>query len=266
MSKKIITIVAALAVVLASSFVFSGDSAACDGEKSASAKTTDAKASCCSAAAAKTASAKKAASGKVASTKTSKASCSASAAKTASASGCTKDTAANASVKTASTGSCCSSAASAKTASAAGCDKNASAASVAGHSGCDKSASAAHASANGCDKSNAASVASNDCKAKNAEFTAKEKAALLEVVDALPYRDAKRLVLAGSMECGKCSYKAVDHCAPLFKTADGKVYPLMNTELVKKMRNGEASEYEVSTRVRNLDGIKYLEVKAFKAL
>jgi len=68
------------------------------------------------------------------------------------------------------------------------------------------------------------------------------------------------------MECGRCTYHKTASCTPLFKTADGKVYPLMDNRMCNKMENLHASTYRVTSRVTVSNGIKYLDVKAFQAL
>jgi len=93
-----------------------------------------------------------------------------------------------------------------------------------------------------------------------------DHAALKGIVDELPFREAKRLVVAGSLECGKCNYKVVSTCAPLVKTADGKVYPLLQNDLVHDMRQNKDGEYKMTTNVRKIEGISYLEVKAYTSI
>ena len=83
-----------------------------------------------------------------------------------------------------------------------------------------------------------------------------------EIVDELPYREAKRVVLTGSVACGKCSYNLTESCAPLLKTSDGKVYPLIKSDFVKQMRHSSAAEFKVSSRVRKMGGLSYLDIQA----
>jgi len=126
---------------------------------------------------------------------------------------------------------------------------------------CSKSAVASGCCASG--KSAVAGYTKTGDEKQNDEERA---AALKKVVDELPYRESARIVVAGNMECGHCSYHATASCAPLFKTADGKVYPLAPGNLVDKM-NGERGEgFEVTARVRKMDGIKYLDVLTFEQL
>jgi len=176
-------------------------------------------------------------------TASAKSSCSKSATTTAS-SGCSKSTA-----TTASAG--CNK--SATTTASAGCCKASGKAAVAGYT---KKASAS------CSKSAGATASAACCKAEKA---AAKIAALRGIVDELPYRESKRLVVTGSVACGKCSYHLTESCAPLLKTTDGKVYPLIKSDFVKQMRNSSAAEFKVSSRVRKMGGLSYLDIQAIEA-
>ena len=174
----------------------------------------------------------------------------------------------------------CDKEAQASAASASTCSKSASAASVASSS-CCMGASASVASSSGCTRS--ASYASASCcdgkaavagytktgdkKACSKETAEEHAAAIAKITDEIPYRADKRLVLTGTMQCGQCSYEATASCAPLLKTVDGKVYPLAPGQILTKMKKTEAADgFEVTTRVKKIDGVKYLDVVAFKAL
>jgi hypothetical protein len=258
MSKKIMAIGTAIAFAFALAVVATGDEAAvaCDKKE---AKTTTASSKSCtkSASAAKVAStesasssccAAKTASAKVASSKCTR---SASAAKVAS-SGCSKSTAALA--------SSCDKSASARTASS--CDKSASARTA---SSCNKAAGAKLAS--GCCAGKAAVAGySKEGKAKAKETPEEHAAALKAVVDEVPAYESRRVVVTGTMACGHCSLEATATCAPLLKTTDGKVYPLAPSQMVKNMRHSDAAQFHVTSRVKNLYGVKYLDVQAFDTL
>jgi hypothetical protein len=83
----------------------------------------------------------------------------------------------------------------------------------------------------------------------------------------MPYRTGTRLVLTGTALCGMCNLKTTEACTPVFQTADGKIYPLMKNDYVKKMRNTKTDNgFEIVTRVRRVDGVKYLEVEVLKTL
>lgn len=163
----------------------------------------------------------------------------------------------NATAKTASTG--CDKSAATKTASTRKCSKSAAAKTASTR--CGKPAAAASECCPG-----GKAVAARYCRDEKRKARAEHAAALREITDDLPYRENRRLVLTGEMECGYCNYKATGKCAPLLKTADGKVYPLVHDATVDRMHDIHASQYEVSTRVKKTSGVKYLEVQVFKAL
>jgi hypothetical protein len=136
-----------------------------------------------------------------------------------------------------------------------GCNKSANAS--AGHAGCDKSAAAAAGCCGG--KSASAAGAKGECS------TAKT-ASLKGVVDEMPYRENKRVVLAGSYACGHCSLEKTAECSPMLKTADGKVYPLLRNTHATAMRAAEGKNLEVSGTVKKVDGVKFLDVKSYKVI
>ena len=156
----------------------------------------------------------------------------------------------NGTTVTAGSGSCCE-AKSASAANAGGsCDKSAAVQTAGGTTSCDAAAKTAHAktagSAESCEKSTQTAAAS---------------------VDAIPYREDKRVVLTGTYECGHCGIGATAECSPMFKTADGKVYPLWNSDRVANLRDDKAAKnVEIATVVKKVDGVKYLDVKSFKTL
>jgi hypothetical protein len=86
-------------------------------------------------------------------------------------------------------------------------------------------------------------------------------------VDEVPYREDKRVVLTGAYACGHCTVGISAECAPMFKTADGKVYPLWNSDRVKDLRGSDATNgVEIATVVKKVDGVKYLDIKSYKVL
>ena len=142
---------------------------------------------------------------------------------------------------------------------------------------CCKKGSAAAASMEigtvACDKGAAAKTAgtSKSCgsavETAGAEGCSKSTQTAAAAVDAVPYRENKRLVLTGTYACGHCGIGATEECSPMFKTADGKVYPLLDSERVSHLRDDNASKsVEISTIVKKIDGVKYLDVKSYKAL
>jgi len=164
---------------------------------------------------------------------------------------------------TASVNGGCTREASAHTASAAmGCDKSAAAAAGT----CTKSAATA-AGGDACCKTGAVKTAAagEGCKAVCDE--AKTASAFKDAVDDIPYRENKRLVLSGAYVCGHCNLKVTEGCSPMFKTADGKIYPLIKNPEAMELRAADSGNgVEIATSVKKLDGIKYLEVKSYKSL
>ncbi len=150
----------------------------------------------------------------------------------------------NGSTVAAGSGSCCESKSAGAAAGATSCDKAAAMHTAgAGHS-CDAAAKTAGMS--GCDKSMQTAAAA---------------------VDAIPYREDKRLVLTGVYECGHCEVGVSEECTPMFKTADGKIYPLWNSNRVSALRNDKTTKnVEIATVVKKVDGVKYLDVKSYKTL
>ena len=154
--------------------------------------------------------------------------CTRDAAMSASASGCTKSTATTASMK-----SECESA-------------HAAGAMAAGAGSCCESKSVKTAAIEGCDA---------------------ETASAKHAVDTLPYSENRRVVLAGTYECGHCALNLTEDCSPMLKTADGKIYPLMDNARVEAMRAAKCENgVEVSGLVRKISGVKVIEVKSYRAL
>ena len=140
------------------------------------------------------------------------------------------------------------------------CCESKSAGAAAGASTCDKAA-AMHTAGAGksCDATAKTAGTAGQC-----EKSTKTAAA---AVDAIPYREDKRLVLTGMYECGHCELGATADCSPMFKTADGKVYPLWNSDRVSALRNDKTTKnVEIATVVKKVDGVKYLDVKSYKTL
>ncbi len=134
-------------------------------------------------------------------------------------------------------------------------------AAAAGSPACNKSAAMKAAAGSPCCASKTAGAAGARCE------KSLQSASLQGVVDEIPYRESKRLVLAGTYACGHCSLHLTEACAPMFKTADGKVYPLMKDNRSADLRKaGATNGVQLSAQVRNINGVKYLEVKSFKTL
>ena len=178
---------------------------------------------------------------------------------------------------TASMNSGCARSASVQTA-AAGCDKSANTAVAAGSS-CAKGTAVAAGSS--CEKGTAVAAGGDACCKSGTATAAGSKEACKEVCDEtktataikagtvneLPYRENKRVVLTGAYVCGHCTLHVTDGCSPMFKTADGKVYPLIKNNESSSLRKADTGKgVEIASSVKKIDGVKYLEVKSYKAL
>jgi len=151
----------------------------------------------------------------------------------------------SATTTTAGGGSCCDSKSAGAAQAAGSCDKSAAVHTAGAGKSCDAAAKTAGTSAS-CDKSTQTAAAA---------------------VDVVPYREDKRLVLTGTYECGHCGVGATAECSPMFKTADGKVYPLWNSDRVANLRSDKAAKnVEIATVVKKVDGVKYLDLKSYKVL
>jgi hypothetical protein len=131
---------------------------------------------------------------------------------------------------------------------------------TAGSASCCESKSAAAMAGGSCDKSAAAAKSAGLSHCDQSTQTA-------AVVTDLPYREDKRVVLTGTYECGHCGIGATADCTPMFKTADGKVYRLWDSNRVADLRdNNSAKTVEIATVVKKVEGVKYLDVKSYKLL
>jgi len=190
---------------------------------------------------------------------------------------------------------CCKEAVSAALASysakIAACSKSASATTAGSYSCSRKSASAASADvakSECCKKSVAAfdaavaeyttTVASAySCSSKSADAKAAgtktagsyscSKSASTASLAAITYDVGKKVELTGSVACGHCDLEYTEACQAVFKTASGKAYLIVESELVEKMRKESSDNgYKIVTRVRDQDGKKILEVEKISAL
>jgi hypothetical protein len=109
-----------------------------------------------------------------------------------------------------------------------------------------------------CDKAKAC------CKTAATAMKAKHIAALKAVVTELPHHESKRLVFKGQYVCGKCQLQKFEKCQAMFKTVDGELYPLVSNGKVKKMKRMKSSDgFQITTRVKRIDGVKHLQVINF---
>jgi len=124
------------------------------------------------------------------------------------------------------------------------------------------------ASAKGCKAScRGCGAAGACCKTAAAKMRAKHISEIKSAVTELPYHESKRLVLSGQVLCGKCQLNKFETCQTLLKTNDGKLYPLLSNNKVHKLRMTESNNgFEITARVKRLDGIKYLEVISFNEM
>ena len=196
-------------------------------------------------------------------------------------SGCTK----SAAVQTAGASACTKSAT--KTAGADGCLPSMLAALPAGTGDCCKQAvtTAYNAYVANCTKSTTTTAStqlavvrpasSASCYAAKTAATTTAgsysctKASATKVVYAtIDVREGKRVELTVNWECSKCALKISDKCSTLFQTADGKFYRILDNNLVKDMRKSVKSDKDLKivTRVRKVDGVKYLELDAFEVV
>jgi hypothetical protein len=136
-------------------------------------------------------------------------------------------------------------------------------------------AGAAAAAASGCCKEGAqasAAMAGGDGCAKSAAAGSKEAceqaktASLKGVVDEMPYRESKKVVLTGAYACGHCQLHKTEECSPMLKTADGKVYPMLQSNQVAEIKAAKAASIQVTGVVKKVDGVKFIDVKSYKAI
>jgi hypothetical protein len=87
-------------------------------------------------------------------------------------------------------------------------------------------------------------------------------------IESIGDREGKTVVLAGRYVCGTCELGVggEDECQPAFRTKDGKNYLLSKNNLSDRLRaDAREKDVEIVSRVKKLDGVKYLEVEAIRA-
>jgi hypothetical protein len=129
------------------------------------------------------------------------------------------------------------------------------------HAGCG-SATMAMAGGEGCGAkaTNASAHGEESCCA------ATKTASLKGLVDEMPYKENKKVTLAGAYACGHCTLAKTEDCSPMFKTADGKIYPLFKNARSSALKDMEGKNIQISGSVKKVDGVKYLEVKSYKVV
>ena len=128
--------------------------------------------------------------------------------------------------------------------------------------GSDAAAKTAMAGGAGCSGEKSASTAMHEDKCCAANKTASLKG----LVDEMPYKENKRVTLAGSYACGHCTLQKTEDCSPMLKTADGKIYPLLENARASELKDIEGKNVEVSGTVKKVEGVKFLQVKSYKVL
>jgi len=107
-----------------------------------------------------------------------------------------------------------------------------------------------------------------DCGTTSAGTCAKPcgpKAAKTAGIESINEREGERIVLAGHYACGYCDLGVSDSCQPGFQTKDGKNYLLVRNNLSKELKTAARDkDVEIVTRVKKLDGVKYLEVEVVR--
>lgn len=170
----------------------------------------------------------------------------------------------------------CSAHMSAQQASASGCPYAAKQAGIQTAEVKGQAAGTTVASNNGCGSATMAMAGGEGCGAhatktaaahgEDACCAAGKTASLKGLVDEMPYKENKKVNLAGSYACGHCTLAKTEDCSPMFKTADGKVYPLFKNSRSSALKELEGKNIQVSGSVKKVDGVKYLEVKSYKVL
>jgi hypothetical protein len=88
------------------------------------------------------------------------------------------------------------------------------------------------------------------------------KAAKTASIESVNEREGARVVLVGHYACGHCDLGLDGGCQPAFQTKDGKNYLLSRNNLSNELKAAARDkDVEIVTRVKKLDGAKYLEVE-----
>lgn len=156
----------------------------------------------------------------------------------------------------------CASKMSAQQASASGCPYAAKQAGIQTADAKGASATMAMAGGEGC----GAHAEKTAAHGEESCCAATKTASLKGLVDEMPYKENKKVTLAGSYACGHCTLAKTEDCSPMFKTADGKVYPLFKNSRSSALKDMEGKNIQVSGSVKKVDGVKYLEVKSYKVV
>jgi hypothetical protein len=139
-------------------------------------------------------------------------------------------------------------------------------------SACTKSTKTAGVSKS-CPYSATVAGGGKDCSVKDCSMSAAacakacgEKNVKTANIESVNEREGKQIVLAGHYVCGHCELGVAGACQPAFQTKDGKNYLLVKNNLSRELRSkAQDANVEIVTRVKRLDGTKYLEVEAIRS-
>jgi hypothetical protein len=158
------------------------------------------------------------------------------------------------SAMTAKTASGCPASSCTRTAQASSCPAGASA-KTAGTAGECPALKGSSASGKGCPAASSASC-STPCGPKAAKTAS---------IEEIGKSEGSRIVLVGHYACARCELGVSEGCQPAFQTKDGKNYLLVKNNLSDELRTAARDkDVEVVTRVKKLDGTKYLEVEVVR--
>ena len=129
-----------------------------------------------------------------------------------------------------------------------GCSSSSNAAAVAGSGSCSSS------------KVSAAMVAGGSSCSKSA----KTAALVYASIDA---DEGGELVVTGDAACAHCDFHASDACSALIHTADGKIYRAVDNDRYHELKKMTSEKgFQITAKVTQVDGVKYLEIENVKAL
>jgi len=101
----------------------------------------------------------------------------------------------------------------------------------------------------------------------SAAKTCGSKASKTANIENVTNREGETITLTGHYVCGRCDLGISDACQPGFQTKVGKNYLLTRNNLSNRLHErAKDRDVEIVTRVKKLDGVKYLEVEAVRDL
>ena len=115
-------------------------------------------------------------------------------------------------------------------------------------------------------KSDCKSACKSTCKSACKPMCTSKSSKAASIED-LPYREGTRIVLTGRYVCGLCNLRVTEKCQPGFQTKEGQNYLLVTNNLSDKLHGtARDNDVEIVSRVRKLNGVKYLEVDVVRPL